>query len=128
SLTILREAYLGIVAPRSLAAPAIGLLINSAGALVNGAWGVFLIRVGRRRRSLVLVADGKHLLTDVATSAGVIVGLALAVVTGIAVLDPLLAGLVALNILWSGWGLIRQSVGGLMDEAVSEDLLQRIRK
>ena len=128
SLTILREAYLGIVAPGSLGAPVLGLLINGAGAVLNGAWGVFLVRVGRRRRSLVLVADGKHLLTDVATSAGVIVGLALAVVTGIGILDPLLAGLVALNILWSGWALIRESVGGLMDESVSDELLQRIRK
>ncbi len=128
SLTILREAYLGIVAPRGLSAPAIGLLINGAGTVLNAAWGVLLVRVGRRRRSLVLVADGKHLLTDVATSLGVIVGLALSVVTGIAILDPLLAGLVALNILWSGWALIRESVGGLMDEAVSDDLLQRIRK
>ena len=127
SLTILREAYLGIVAPGSLGAPVLGLLINGAGAVLNGAWGVFLVRVGRRRRSLVLVADGKHLLTDVATSAGVIVGLALAVVTGIGILDPLLAGLVALNILWSGWALIRESVGGLMDESVSDELLQRIR-
>jgi cation diffusion facilitator family transporter len=128
SLTILREAYLGIVAPGSLAAPVLGLLINGTGAVLNGAWGVFLVRVGRQRRSLVLVADGKHLLTDVATSAGVIVGLALAVVTGIGILDPLLAGLVALNILWSGWALIRESVGGLMDESVSDELLQRIRK
>jgi cation diffusion facilitator family transporter len=128
SLSILREAYLGILAPKSLSAPAVGLLINGAGAVLNGAWGVFLMRVGRRRRSLVLVADGKHLLTDVATSAGVIVGLALAAVTGLAILDPLLAGLVALNILWSGWALIRQSVGGLMDESVSDELLQRIRK
>jgi len=127
SLTILREAYFGISAPRSFAAPLLGLLVNGAAAVINGAWGVFLIRIGRRRRSLVLVADGKHLLTDVATSAGVIVGLGLAVVTGLAILDPLLAALVALNILWSGWALIRQSVGGLMDEAVSDDLLQRIR-
>lgn len=128
SLSILREAYFGLTAPPTLAAPLVGLLINGSAAIINGAWGVLLVRVGRRRRSLVLVADGKHLLTDVATSAGVIVGLGLSVVTGIAILDPLLAGLVALNILWSGWTLIRQSVGGLMDEAVSDDLLQRIRK
>ena len=128
SLTILREAYFGITAPRSLAAPLVGLLINGAAAAVNGAWGVFLIRIGRRRRSPALVADGKHLLTDVATSTGVIVGLGLAMVTGLSILDPLLAALVALNILWSGWMLIRQSVGGLMDEAVSDDLLERIRK
>ena len=107
ALTILREAYFGITAPRSLAAPLVGLLINGAAAAINGAWCFVLIREGRRRRSPALVADGKHLLTDVVTSAGVIVGLGLAVVTGWAILDPLLAALVALNILWSGWSLIR---------------------
>jgi cation diffusion facilitator family transporter len=128
SLSILHEAYLGLSAPPALAAPLLGLLINGGAVVINGAWGILLVRIGRQRRSLVLVADGKHLLTDVATSIGVIVGLGLSVVTGIAILDPLLAGLVALNILWSGWTLIRESVGGLMDEAVSDELLQRIRK
>jgi len=127
SLSIIREAYVAIVTPPTLTAPATGLLINGAGAVLNGVWGVVLLRVGRQRHSLVLVADGKHLLTDVATSAGVIVGVGLAVITGIAILDPLLAALVAASILWSGWMLIRESVGGLMDESVSDDLLRRIR-
>jgi cation diffusion facilitator family transporter len=128
SVSILHESYLGITAPQAIATPFLGLVVNAVAALVNGAWGFFLVRTGRRRRSLVLVADGKHLLTDVATSAGVIAGLALAVATGLPVLDPLLAGLVALNILWSGWTLIRESVGGLMDEAVSDEILERIRQ
>jgi cation diffusion facilitator family transporter len=127
SVSILHEAYLGLTAPHGIAAPVLGLLINGAATALNGAWGMFLVRVGRRRRSLVLVADGKHLLTDVATSAAVFVGLGLSIVTGLAILDPLLAGLVALNILWSGWGLIRESVGGLMDESASNDILERVR-
>jgi cation diffusion facilitator family transporter len=128
SLSILREAYIGVAAPHALEAPAEGLVINGIAAVVNGAWSFLLIRTGRRRRALALVADGKHLLTDVLTSAGVIVGLGLSVVTGWAILDPLLAAVVAVNILWSGWSLIRESVGGLMDEAVSQELLQRIRR
>src|SRR4029079_10463109 len=101
SLTILREAYLGVSAPRSFMAPTEGLLINGAATVINALWSFLLIRVGRRRRSLVLVADGKHLLTDVLTSAGVIVGLGLAVLTGWALLGPLLAAVGAVNILWA---------------------------
>jgi cation diffusion facilitator family transporter len=74
-----------------------------------------------------LVADGRHLLTDVASSVGVLVGVVLAKYTGWTVLDPLLAALVALNILWSGWVLVKQSVGGLMDEAPPPEDLDRIR-
>jgi cation diffusion facilitator family transporter len=73
-----------------------------------------------------LVADGRHLLTDVVTSGGVLVGVLLVAVTGWVVLDPALAALVALNILWSGWQMSKESVGGLMDEAVSADTLDRI--
>ena len=71
---------------------------------------------GRRQRSPALVGDGWHLLTDVATSVGVIIGLLLAMLTGWQLLDPALAALVAANILWAGWRLVRESVSGLMDE------------
>src|SRR5204862_8041762 len=118
---------LGTATPRTLDEPFQGIVINGVAGVINGLWCFLLIRTGRRRRAIALVADGKHLLTDVLTSAGVLVGLGLAVVTGWAILDPLLAAVVALNILWSGWSLIRESVGGLMDEAVSQDLLERIR-
>src|SRR5690606_16150873 len=79
------------------------------------------------RRSPALVADGRHLLTDVITSVGVVVGVLLTVVTGWLILDPIIAGLVALNILWQGWKLVRVSLGGLMDEAVPPEKLERIR-
>jgi cation diffusion facilitator family transporter len=74
-----------------------------------------------------LVADGKHLLSDVVSSLGVLAGVALAAITGYTILDPILAGLVALNVLWSGWRLVKESVGGLLDQAVPDDELTRIR-
>lgn len=128
ALSILREAYLGFLAPKMLDAPVEGLLVNGLASVINAGWCWFLITEGRKRRSPALVADGRHLLTDVITSAGVLIGLVLAVLTGIAVLDPLLGALVALNILWSGWGLIRESLSGLMDEAVPTETLDRIRQ
>ena len=79
-------------------------------------------------RSPALVADGRHLLTDVVTSAGVIVGLLLVPLDRLAWLDPVLAASLPLNILWSGWGLMKESVGGLMDEALPEAMLGRVRE
>jgi cation diffusion facilitator family transporter len=127
AIAIFREAWLAYQAPRLLDAPMNGLLVNLGAGVINAAWSYVLIRTGRARRALALVADGKHLLTDVVTSAGVLIGVALAWLTGWSILDPLLAVLVGLNVLWSGWSLIRQSVGGLMDEAVAPDMLDRIR-
>jgi cation diffusion facilitator family transporter len=67
-------------------------------------------------------------LTDVISSIGVLAGVSLAAITGWAVLDPTLAAIVALNILWSGWGIVKDSIGGLMDEAVPAEILARIRE
>lgn len=95
----------------------VGTLFVTAAALINLALGLFLVLQGRRHRSLILVANGRHVLTDVWTSGGVIIGLVLVMVTGWLPFDPICAILVATNILWTGGKLIRQSVGGLMDEA-----------
>ena len=73
------------------------------------------------------MADGRHLLSDVVSSVGVVLGVLLAVATGWAILDPLLAALVALNVLWSGWKVVQGSLSGLMDEAVPEAMLAQIR-
>lgn len=127
ALAILRESYLGLLAPRPLDAPALGLAINGAATALNAVWATVLLRRGRALRSPALTADGKHLMTDVVTSVGVLAGVAMVGVTGWAILDPLLAAAVAVNILWSGWGLMRTSVGGLMDEAPPEAELFRIR-
>ncbi|SFO21770.1 cation diffusion facilitator family transporter [Roseovarius lutimaris] len=128
ALFILREAYGGFLAPYAPEAPLGGMLINAGASLINGAWAWVLIRAGRAHRSPALVADGKHLITDVVSSVGVLIGVGLALVTGWWVLDPIMAALVALNILWSGWGVIKHSLSGLMDEAVSEEELAQIRE
>jgi cation diffusion facilitator family transporter len=127
AIVIAREAWVTFLNPRAIEQPALGLAINVVASLVNGAWCWVLLREGRRRRSPALVADGKHLLTDVITSVGVVVGVILTVATGRLILDPLLAAAVALNILWQGWRLVRVSIGGLMDEALPADTLTRLR-
>jgi cation diffusion facilitator family transporter len=127
ALAILREAYAGFSSPRALDAPAMGLAINGLATIVNAAWASILIREGRRHRSPALTADGRHLMTDVMTSAVVVIGLLLVPLTGWAWLDPVLAAFVALNIIWSGWMLMKESIGGLMDEALPEEILSRVR-
>ncbi|TYR30005.1 cation transporter [Mesorhizobium microcysteis] len=104
-----------------------GLAINGVAAAINCFWALLLIRVGRRDKSPALEADGHHVMTDVVTSVGVIIGLVAAVLTGWHFLDPLLALLVALNILWQGWKVITSSLDGLMDRAVPIDENMRIR-
>ncbi|MBI3667473.1 MAG: cation transporter [Acidobacteria bacterium] len=92
-----------------------GTLFTAAASVINLALGWYLVRTGRRTRSLILEANGKHVLTDSWTSFGVVGGLCLVLWTGWKPFDPLLAIAVALNILWSGGYLIWRSVGGLMD-------------
>ncbi|MFZ9949839.1 MAG: cation diffusion facilitator family transporter [Gemmobacter sp.] len=127
ALLILREAYFGLLAPVALEAPAAGIVVNAAATAINGAWCAVLMVQGRRLRSPALAADGRHLLSDVVSSVGVTAGVVLALATGWAILDPALAALVALNILWSGWKVLASSIGGLMDEAVPDEVLAEIR-
>lgn len=128
ALLIMREAWGAFLQPRTIEEPAAGLAINAVATIANGAWSYFLITRGRAWRSPALVADGWHLMTDVLTSVGVLAGLGLAILTGWSVLDPLLAALVAANILWAGFNIMSDSVGGLMDEAVNADIEARIRE
>ena len=128
AILIIREAWLGLLAPAIPDAPALGLGISAAATVVNVVWARVLIRHGRKARSPAIEADGRHLMTDVLSTGGVIIGLVLVFLTGWAVLDPILAALVALNILWSGWAVVRESVGGLMDVAVPADVQHTIRE
>ena len=128
ALLILREAYFTIFAPREIQALGIGLAISAAASSVNLVWGLVLVRKGAQLRSQALVADGRHILADVYTSIGVILGITAAALTGWTILDPILAAIVALHILWSGWGVMRESLGGLMDEAAPPETLTRIRE
>ncbi len=127
ALVIMREAGLALVNPRPLDAPLDGIAINAVAGAINAVWCWVLITRGRRLKSPALVADGRHLLTDVVTSGGVLLGVLLALITGWTVLDPILAGLVGINILWSGWKVMTTSLSGLLDEAVSEQTLTTIR-
>ncbi|GIX14800.1 MAG: cadmium transporter [Paracoccaceae bacterium] len=128
ALVILHEAWGAVMTPRVIAAPYQGLAVNALAGVINAVWCHVLISRGRRLRSPALVADGRHLLSDVLSSAGVTAGVLLAIATGTPWLDPALAALVALNILWSGWRVMRDSLGGLMDSAVDDDTLARIRE
>lgn len=127
AVLIINEAYKGILAPRALDAPLEGLLVNGLATAINGFWCWMLIVQGRRHKSPALVADGYHLLSDVVSSGAVVLGVLLAVITGWYILDPILAGLVAVNILWSGWKVVKSSLSGLLDEAVPDDRLASMR-
>ena len=127
SLLILREAWRGFHHPRVLQAPALGLAVNGLATVLNAIWSWVLISQGRRLRSPALLADGRHLLSDLYTSGGVILGVILVAVTGWRVLDSLIAAVVAVNVLWSGWGVIQESTAGLMDHALPEDELEQVQ-
>jgi cation diffusion facilitator family transporter len=128
ALAIFHSAYLGFLAPRPLDAPFVGLAINGGASVLNAAWAWLLLLWGRRWRSPALVADGRHVLTDVLTSIGVIVGVALVAVTGWLVIDPIVAALVGINILWSGYTMVHAGAGGLMDEAPPPEMVARIKE
>jgi cation diffusion facilitator family transporter len=127
AIVILHEAWGALAAPRPPDAPGLGLAVSAIATACNAAWAALLFRRGRDARSPALVADAHHLMADVVTSLGVLAGVGLVVLTGILWLDSLVAALTALNILWSGWRLMRASVAGLMDEAPPPELLDRIR-
>jgi cation diffusion facilitator family transporter len=115
ALAIAWAAWPRLVEPRPIEQPGIGLAIVALAAAVNGVVALLLRRAGRQHRSLALEADAQHLLTDVWTSAGVIIGVALAFLTGWLRLDALIALAVAAHILWTGWRLLGESAAGLMD-------------
>jgi cation diffusion facilitator family transporter len=121
ALIIVYTAVERIITPRELEQIGWGLTISTVAALINGGAALILLRAGKLHRSPVLVADGKHLMTDVWTSAGVIVGVGLVVVTGWNRLDGIVALAVGLNIIVTGVNLLRSSTAGLMDKALSDE-------
>ena len=127
ALVIFHEAYGALLRPRTLTEPAAGLAVNGVATALNAGWAWLLINRGRIWRSPALAGDGRHLLTDVITSVGVLGGLILATLTGWSILDPLLAGAVAINILRMGYDLATSSMSHLMDEAATPEIQARIR-
>jgi cation diffusion facilitator family transporter len=118
---IISAAVSRLLQPRALEQLGLGLFISIAASAINFSVARILLREGRSRRSITLEADAHHLMTDVWTSAGVIGGVAIAGFTGWALLDPIVAIIVALNIIWTGIQLVRRSVSGLMDAALPDE-------
>ncbi|HSL51821.1 MAG TPA: cation diffusion facilitator family transporter [Candidatus Deferrimicrobiaceae bacterium] len=127
AVLIVYEVILSLVRGPELRALDVGVSIVLGAGFVNLLLGWYLIRTGRKYESLTLVADGRHVLSDFYTSAGIVIGLLLVRFTGLAWLDPVAAAVVALNLLWTGFRLVRVAAGGLLDE---EDpaLLDRLLK
>ena len=117
-----------LASPQSLDAPALGIALSIAATAINLGVALRLISVGKNMHSIALEADGHHLMTDVWTSAGVIAGVALVAATGWLMLDPLIAIVVAVHIVWTGFGLMRRSFAGLLDAAIAPAELAEIEK
>ncbi|HJV10357.1 MAG TPA: cation diffusion facilitator family transporter [Burkholderiales bacterium] len=115
---ILASAIPRLLEPEPLESPGLGLTLSVAASAINLAVGLLLIRIGRQHHSIALEADGHHLMSDVWTSAGVIIGVALVFLTGWLRLDPLVALGVAAHIVWTGLRLMRRSWRGLLDAAI----------
>jgi cation diffusion facilitator family transporter len=116
ALVIIYEAVQSLIRGIDVRRLETGVFIVLAAGLANLALGAYLVRTGRKHASLTLVADGQHVLSDFYTSAGIVVGLLLVRLTGQTWLDPLVAVVVALNLMWTGVRLLRHAAGGLLDE------------
>ena len=130
---IIYSAIDRLLVPAPLEQLSLGLILSAVATVLNLGTGLLLVRAGRTHRSMTLEADGKHLLTDVWTSVGVLVGMGLVFLTGWKFLDPVIALLMGLNILFTGYRLVRRSVVGLLDGtlppeevAVVSDALHRV--
>src|SRR5512137_640932 len=109
-----------LIAPKPLEQVGLGLAVSVLASLVNLVAALLLLRVARRRHSITLEANAQHLLTDVWTSAGVLIGVGAVVLTGWQRLDPVVALVVAANIVWTGGRIVWRSIHGLMDSALPE--------
>jgi cation diffusion facilitator family transporter len=115
-----------LIHPKELEQVGVGLAVSVAASLVNLAVSQILLRAGKKNNSITLEADAHHLMTDVWTSVGVIVGIGLVALTGWLVLDPIIAIAVGLNIIWTAYQLIRRSVEGLMDASLPAEEQKQI--
>jgi cation diffusion facilitator family transporter len=129
ALSIGYSAVLRLLDPQPLEQIGLGLLVSSAASLINLGAGLVLLQAGKRSGSVTLEANGKHLMTDVWTSVGVIAGVGAVALTGWIWLDPVVALIVAINIIWTGYQIISRSVQGLMDTGlpgVQQEIIQEI--
>jgi len=124
--SIVWSAYPRLLDPQPLENMGYGLMISLAASLINLVVSLVLLKEGKRCHSITLTADGKHLMTDVWTSVGVLAAIGMVKLTGWLILDPIIAMLVALNIVWAGYRLMLQSARGLIDTAIPSEERQQI--
>ena len=127
AISIAYTAIQRLITPQPLERVGIGLIVSVVASLANLTVALILRRTGKQYNSISLTSNSHHLMTDVWTSGGVLIGVGAAVITGWQVLDPLIAILVALNIVWTGVGIIRSSIAGLMDSTLSKEYLDVIK-
>ena len=126
-LILIAAIFIGIASvqrffePKPIEQIGIGLIVSVVASLINLAVSLVLFKAGKKYNSITLETDAKHLMTDVWTSAGVLVGVGAVALTGWERLDPIVAFLVAGNIVWSGFSIVKKSVAGLMDKALSDE-------
>lgn len=125
---IIYESIRRWVAGADLAHESVGTALVAVAATINGILGYYLVAIGKRQQSIVLIANGRHVLADCITSVGVVAGLLLVRFTGWKTIDPIVAIAVAVHILGSGFGLARQALRGLMDAGDPEidQVLRRV--
>ncbi len=128
AVLIFAEAWSSWETGQTMSVPFQGVALNAVATTINAGWSYVLLRAGRRLRSPALEADARHLVSDVVTSAGIAAGVLLAVLTGVPVLDPLLAAATGIYVLWSGIQMISRSVNGLMDRAPDPAVVDRIKE
>lgn len=126
SFSIIWSAVPRLIHPQPIENVQTGLLFSLLAAVVNLVVGLVLVNQGKKNRSILVEADGRHLLTDVATSVGVIAGVVIVHYTDWYIIDPIIAILVAIHILYIGYKLISRSASGLMDAAIPEEDIERI--
>ena len=121
AVAIILSAAGRLTDPQPLEQAGLGIAVSTGASLLNLAVARVLLAAGRRHHSIALEADGHHLMTDVWTSAGVLLGIGAVALTGWIRLDPIVAIAVALRIVWSGWKLVQRSAQGLLDTALPSD-------
>ena len=128
AFSIAAAAIMRLLTPKPLQELGLGLVVSLAASVVNLVVALLILRAGRKHNSITLEANAHHLLTDVWTSVGVLAGVGMVAWTHWQWLDPVVALLVAANIVWTGVGIVRRSIGGLMDKMLSEEDVTAVRK
>lgn len=128
ALSIAAAAVVRLITPKPLQELGVGLVVSLAASVVNLVVALLILRAGRKHNSITLEANAHHLLTDVWTSVGVLVGIGIVALTHWQWLDPVVALLVAANIVWTGVSIVRRSIGGLMDTALSAAEVAGVRQ